>query len=87
MLKANPNKINWDFLSKNSNPEAIQILKANPDKINWWALSQNPNIFYDEYEAIAKDYFREFVTEDLIATVWHPRNIAKFAGLGIDLDS
>ena len=41
LLKANPSKINWDFLSEN--PAAIKLLKANPNKINWKELSLNPN--------------------------------------------
>ena len=37
----NPEKINWDNLSKNKN--AIHILERNLDKINWDNLSENPN--------------------------------------------
>jgi hypothetical protein len=36
-------KINWCNLSRNPNPEAIELLKANPEKINWSELSANPN--------------------------------------------
>ena len=35
-------KIDWDMLSQNPNPEAIKILKANPDNINLDFLSANP---------------------------------------------
>ena len=35
------NKLNWDYLSKNSN--AIKLLKENKNKINWNYLSSNPN--------------------------------------------
>ena len=34
--------IDWDFLSMNKNPEAIELLKQNPKKINWLWLSSNP---------------------------------------------
>jgi len=37
-----PDKIDWDFLSMNKNPEAIELLKQNPKKINWLWLSSNP---------------------------------------------
>jgi methionine-rich copper-binding protein CopC len=36
-------KIDWDMLSQNPNPEAIKILKANPDNINLDFLSANPS--------------------------------------------
>jgi hypothetical protein len=41
LLEANPDKINWSALSRNTS--AIHLLEANPDKIDWWALSENPN--------------------------------------------
>ena len=41
LLKANPNKIDWDMLSINKN--AIELLKENPEKINWDMLSINKN--------------------------------------------
>jgi hypothetical protein len=43
LLKENPDKINWNWLSKNENPNAISLLKENQDKINWKALSSNKN--------------------------------------------
>ena len=36
------NKIDWKWLSKNPNPEAIKLLKTKPNEINWRFLSQNP---------------------------------------------
>ena len=33
----------WCFLSRNTNPEAINILNKFPKKINWYWLSKNPN--------------------------------------------
>jgi hypothetical protein len=47
LLKANPNKIDWDYLSLNPNKDAIHLLEQNYDKIkskiNWHRLSENPN--------------------------------------------
>ena len=36
-------KIDWKFLSENSNDEAVALLKANPSKIDWTFLSGNSN--------------------------------------------
>ncbi len=41
LLKAEPEKIKWGFLSKNPNSEAIELLKKNPEKIYWPLLSKN----------------------------------------------
>ncbi len=41
MLKENKTKIDWDYLSVNTNPYAIELLKANRNKINWPFLSEN----------------------------------------------
>ena len=38
----NINKLNWDYLSSNTN--AIELLKANQNKIDWKYLSANPNV-------------------------------------------
>ena len=43
LLKANPEKINWENLSRNPNPEAIELCKLKPNKLNWKWLSENPN--------------------------------------------
>jgi putative NADH-flavin reductase len=43
LLKQHPNKIDWVFLSKNSNHEAIEMLKANPTKFSWYYLCGNRN--------------------------------------------
>jgi hypothetical protein len=44
LLKANPNKINWRFLSSNPNPKVIEIMKNNINKLRWY-WSSNPSIF------------------------------------------
>jgi len=38
-----PDRINWNELSANPSPDAIQILKQNPRRINWNRLSANPS--------------------------------------------
>jgi hypothetical protein len=43
LLKENPDKIDWYWLSQNSSLDAVALLKKNPDKINWICLSSNPN--------------------------------------------
>ena len=44
LLKANPDKINWDVISKNPSPGVIELLKENPhEEIDWEQLSANPN--------------------------------------------
>jgi hypothetical protein len=42
LLCLNPAYIAWDYLSQNTNPEAIKILKENIDSIYWIYLSANP---------------------------------------------
>ena len=41
LLKKNPNKIDWSYLSLN--PNAIDLLKSNPDKLYWCNLNLNLN--------------------------------------------
>lgn len=36
-----PKKIDWAYLSSNTNPNAIQLLRENIDKIDWKLLSEN----------------------------------------------
>ena len=50
MLLENPSKINWYYLSGNSNDRAVDLLLENPYKIDWGRLSTNPNIFNDDYK-------------------------------------
>jgi ribosomal protein L24E len=43
LLKQNPDKINWFYLSHNTNKNSLEMLKQNPDKIIWGYLSRNIN--------------------------------------------
>lgn len=42
-LKDFKDKINWNYLSENPAPEAIELLKENPNLIDWNAFSLNTN--------------------------------------------
>jgi len=42
----NQDKIHWNRLSSNKNPNAIHLLEQNMDKINWRCLSGNPNAIH-----------------------------------------
>ena len=74
LLEQNPDKIYWNRLSENIS--AIHLLEKNQDKINWNFISINPSIFIDEYQIGAKQYFKKFITEELMAYVWHPRRMS-----------
>ena len=41
LLRDNPDKIDWYWLSSNKSPNAIDLLRDNPEKINWDWLSAN----------------------------------------------
>lgn len=43
-------EINWEYLSSNSHPDAIQLLRDNQEKINWEKLFANPKIFEMRYD-------------------------------------
>jgi hypothetical protein len=60
-LKANPEKIRWEILSKNENPSVMDLLKANQDKIYWSYLSRNKNIFVsiEEMAVVIQRAFRK----------------------------
>ncbi len=42
-LLENPELIEWNLFSRNSNPIAIELLEKNKHKINWSILSYNEN--------------------------------------------
>ena len=72
-------KINWEYLSKNRNDGAIELLKQNQDKIVWWVLSRNPNIFELDYHQMKKSH--QNLTREIAEVVFHPRNILKWESL------
>ena len=74
------NKINWDNLSLNSN--AMELLKKNQDKINWFFFSQNPNIFTYDYKKMKENMKNSGIAEELMAYIFHPKNMDKWNDLG-----
>jgi hypothetical protein len=80
ILEKNLDKVNWSNLSRNKN--AIHILEQNPTKIDWKGLSQNPAIFAYQYQKMKERC--SIFKEELIATVFHPRNYHKFADWGYE---
>ena len=80
LLKKNQDKINWDNLSLNSN--AIELLKENQDKINWMIFSTNPNIFTYDYEKMKKTLKNSGIVEELMAHIFHPRNMNRWIDWG-----
>ncbi len=80
LLKENKNKINWNCLS--NNPNAIELLKENQDKINWWNFSSNSNIFTYDYIKIKETMKNSGIVEELMAFVFHPKNMNKWKDWG-----
>jgi hypothetical protein len=75
-----PEKINWYGLSMN--PAAMPLLEKHPEKIHWLGLSRNPSIFIYDYDAMK--VAKQPLHEQLVQTVFHPKNIHKFDGCGFD---
>jgi len=46
LISNNLDKLNWTFLSRNTNPNVINILKKNINKIDWKSFSRNKNALY-----------------------------------------
>jgi len=84
MLRLQPEKINWDFLSRNPNPNAMELLRVHPEKIYWPWLSNNPAIFELDYQKM-KESKRE-LNEAIVAEAWHPKRMARWIELGLDID-
>ena len=80
MLKENQDKINWMWLSTNSN--AISLLEENKDKINWFMFQKNPNIFTYDYIKMKETMKQSGIAEDLMAFIFHPKNMYKWNDLG-----
>jgi len=84
LLEKNLDKVDWKLLSRN--PNAIHLLEKNLDKVDWEKLSSNPNIFVDEYEQACRDYFKQYVAEELTKLMFHPKNMKKFKDWGFEED-
>jgi hypothetical protein len=82
LLEKNLDEVDWRALS--TNPNAIPILEKNLNRVSCEYLLFNPNIFLDEYEIACRDYFKKYVTEELIVLMFHPNNIVKFNGWGFN---
>lgn len=46
IIVQNLNKINWTWISSNTNPQILSLLKNRVDKIHWLNLSENPNAIF-----------------------------------------
>jgi len=56
-LEKNPTKIDWHYLSSNTNPNAIDMIKKNKqENICWWDLCKNPKAVYLIEEQLDKLY-------------------------------
>ena len=77
------NKINWCYLSTNTN--AISLLEKNINKIDWHHLSMNPAIFELDYAKMSERM--NIVKEELMMKIFHPSNWMKFKDLGYVSDS
>jgi hypothetical protein len=80
LLKENQDKINWFYLSLN--PNAIELLKENQNNINWKLFSKNPNIFTYDYKKMKKTMKNIGIVEELMAYIFHPRNMNKWKDWG-----
>jgi hypothetical protein len=80
-FEQNLDKVEWDYLSENSN--AIPILEKNLNKVDWDLLSSNPNIFTYDYDAMKNAMYKEggFV-EELMQNRFHPKHMEKWNGWG-----
>ena len=75
-------KINWEWLSSNPAPGAINLLEANQEKNHWNMLSRNPSIFEYDYKAMKDRMYNSGLFEDLMKNRFHPRNVLKFEEWG-----
>ena len=83
ILEKNQDKIDWDWLSKNSNRDAISILEQNLDKIHWFYLSGNPSII--TYDYIGLKERMDILREQLMMAVFHPKRLECYLDMGYDI--
>ena len=87
ILETYPDCIDWFQINENSNPEAMRLIEAHWHKhhyISWYMLSKNPNIFTYDYAQMKETKNR--LHEELIRNMFHPRNMDKFEGWGIECE-
>ena len=83
LIENNLDKISWYWLSRN--PCALHILEKNQDKLDkvcWAELSRNPSSFCYDYKAMKQT--RCGLNEEIAKIMFHPKNMSKFEGWGID---
>jgi hypothetical protein len=96
ILENNLNKFGGNILLDNPeilvNPKAIHIVMKNLDKFPvvydrfWDVLLTSPNIFIDDYEIACRNYFKQYVAEEIMKNVFHPRNLHRMKDLGFEED-
>ena len=86
LLEKNLDKLSWlGWFYLSGNPNAVHIMEKNLDKVDWDALTINPNIFTYDYEAIKNAMYKEGgIAEELMQNRFHPKNMDKWDGWGID---
>ena len=83
LLEKYPERISWEHINENTNPEAIRLIETHWKKhahVCWVMLSENPIIFTYDYEEMTQTKLR--LHEELIRNRFHPNNIAKFEDWG-----
>jgi len=78
LLKNNPDKIYWNWLSTNSS--AIDFIENNLDKINRRMIFKNSAIFDYDYRYMKKT--RHDLLKELMEVMFHPQNIRKWESWG-----
>jgi hypothetical protein len=85
------NNIDWYMLVENPCPLAMDLLEKkylvrDPEikSRNLYGLSANPNIFVYDYQKMKEP--KNQLHEDLIQTMFHPRNMERFDGWGFDIE-
>jgi len=92
LLEQNLDKINWDYLSLNKNPNAIRIWKKciEMDKyhrslILHSCISRYTHIFTYNYTSIKERMYLYF--EELIQRAWHPTRVQKWVDAEFDFEN
>lgn len=91
ILEQHPEKIEWLYLCNNRSDWAMEMvkteLKRNAVNIAWVYLSGNPFIFEfndEPYKYEEMKQSKQSLHEDLMRRIFHPDNLPKLAGWGIE---